>query len=377
MTDNEIIAEIKRIRGLFARNTPEASKDAFARFSRLLPFIGANERASKFVKEMTYLYRNRFVSDYVKESSVIVADAQKVGTEVLTGLSKVVQRGRSANLTDKEIEVELERVFSPQKVHWARTWNVTAQMALNRIGKFDNVEGDPLLKYVGASTTERSFCKLHLGKVKRKSEWEETLNDFGSSALYYGGGYYCRHRTEVVEEGIVQKPAATPRQEGLFHNDGMLSRLTVGRDVIQNPQRDYTVVDTLLKEVKSKTPFFSSLRESAERYRGLSPSQFNALVRELNKQGYDFAKLNDKLVDELVKKATPKPQISKTVMAVQNSQQVKNNIVTTVVFEGFTYTRTEPINPKNSYSMRWQNANGRTVDKSFAAQLENAFKKTR
>lgn len=200
MTDNEIIAEIKRIRGLFAQNTPEASKDAFTRFSRLLPFIGNNERAAKFVKEMTYLYRNRFVQDYVKESSVIVADAQKVAGEVLTGLSRVVQRGRSAGLTDKEIEAELDRVFSPKNVNWAKTWNRTAQIALNRIGLFDNVEGDPLLKYSGRSATERPFCKDNLGKVKRKSEWEKTTNDQGSSALYYCGGYNCTHRLLVVGE---------------------------------------------------------------------------------------------------------------------------------------------------------------------------------
>lgn len=199
MDKTAIALEIKAIERLLGQNTPQASETAFRRFSRLVEQMKANPEAVKYVQQMTYLFRNRFVKDFVVPSQSIVVDAQRVGTETLQGLSKLVRRGQLDGLKDSEIEQKLREVFTPQRANWAKTWNRTAQVALNRIALFDNVEGDPLMKYSGAASTERKFCSANLGLVKRKSEWEETLNDLGQSSLYYCGGYNCRHRLLVVE----------------------------------------------------------------------------------------------------------------------------------------------------------------------------------
>jgi len=69
-----------------------------------------------------------------------------------------------------------------------------------------------------------------------------------------------------------------------------------------DPQKDHAMTTLLLSLVNSSAPFFASLRESNDRYKGLSGNQFACVVKQLNGQSVDWSNVMDLYTDLLVAK---------------------------------------------------------------------------
>jgi len=78
--------------------------------------------------------------------------------------------------------------------------------AADRLIRVKNLEasGWKYLRYAGPSGTVRPFCVEHIGRVYSIDEIKGMVNMFGQPALYYQGGYNCRHRWDPVEGSVIE-----------------------------------------------------------------------------------------------------------------------------------------------------------------------------
>lgn len=79
----------------------------------------------------------------------------------------------------------------------------TMQVGKNRATGIDKAvkSGAEKFKYVGASANIRPFCANNLNKIFTLEEIEKMDNGQGLSVKYFCGGYNCRHRWIVTQEG--------------------------------------------------------------------------------------------------------------------------------------------------------------------------------
>ena len=85
--------------------------------------------------------------------------------------------------------------FEPRVVRYIKTWIYTASAAINqyeRIQKATN-NGIKYYKYIGPPP-DREFCKIYINKILPLEEIKRLDNGQKLNALYYCGGYNCRHR---------------------------------------------------------------------------------------------------------------------------------------------------------------------------------------
>lgn len=83
--------------------------------------------------------------------------------------------------------------------HYIETELQTGQAALDRAIRINNLresakDGETILLRYEGPIPERAFCQRHYNKVYSLEEVEKMINDMGQPALYYCGGYNCRHR---------------------------------------------------------------------------------------------------------------------------------------------------------------------------------------
>lgn len=186
----------------YAAGTPELISAQVKNAARLAGVDLGSARAEQ--KRIEKEIENRFVNERTSKSSnaqkevaVFVAKeasgvANNITTEVLDIVRKSMRRG-------DDVQAELKRALRSAE-RYSRVVEQTATMALineknNRTAIQASRDGDPLMRYDGPiGATSRTFCREHVGQVKKLSEWREVKNQFDQSAAIFLGGWKCRHR---------------------------------------------------------------------------------------------------------------------------------------------------------------------------------------
>lgn len=167
-------------------------------------------------KEVEKEFENEFVktktakSEYLNDARKIIRSAAKQSDQLKDKLAKTIfdsiEQGIEEKSDWKEIAKETLRQIDITGFK-LDTELETHKAALDRLTRIKNLEesGWEYLEYAGPTGTIRPFCVEHIGRVYHIEEVKEMKNMFGQPALYYQGGYNCRHRWDPVEGDIIEK----------------------------------------------------------------------------------------------------------------------------------------------------------------------------
>lgn len=179
------------------------------------------EFADEYVKSITGK------SEYITDAKKIIRSASKQSDYLKDKLAKGIFEAIETvieNKTDwREIARENLRKLENSGIK-IETELETHKAALDRLVRIKNLEetGWEYLEYAGPTGTVRPFCVEHIGRVYHIEEVKKMKNMFGQPALYYQGGYNCRHRWDPVEGRIIEKDedGRIFAQKGFKETDG-------------------------------------------------------------------------------------------------------------------------------------------------------------
>lgn len=139
------------------------------------------------------------------------SESKKIDQKIINGVRRGLDEALKGNLNWRDVARVSLRQFDLAENH-IETNITTVQAALNNATRFEQFKsaGVKYLKYVGPSGTVRNFCKEHIGGVYTIDEVLNMLNDFKQRAMFYCGGWNCRHRWAVAteEEYLAYRKAA-------------------------------------------------------------------------------------------------------------------------------------------------------------------------
>ena len=167
----------------------EVENDFFKRFKK--DFLGG-ENAQKRAESA--------LSDYAVKNMDLIKDAtlykfKTIDRRLIREISRAIEEGIKGDLNWRDTARVALRKYRIHKRHIETELNTT-QAALDRLARLEQIRRTDIryVRYAGPSGTVRPFCVAHIGGVYRIEEIEGKLNRFRQPALYYMGGYNCRHR---------------------------------------------------------------------------------------------------------------------------------------------------------------------------------------
>ena len=159
-----------------------------------------------------------------EEIQLLIAMDSQVWEAYLPYLSAQMQQqiasGVFAGLTREQIIANIESVaLSASQVETLITTSLNNYSRSVTTAMMEGEPNDTLYQYIGPiDGRTRDIC-LQMGSAgtATKSEIEKA---FGSSVLYYGGGYNCRHKWQSVSEFGVSKNIYDPiKAQSLLTDD--------------------------------------------------------------------------------------------------------------------------------------------------------------
>lgn len=156
-------------------------------------FVKSRTEKSEYLSDAKKIIRSASKqTEYLKEKlSQAIFEAVEKGIEEKSDWKEIYKESLyQIDITGLRLETELE----------------THKAALDRLIRVKNLEqtGWEYLEYAGPTGTVRPFCMEHIGRVYHIDEVKKMKNMFGQPALYYQGGYNCRHRWDPVEGQIIE-----------------------------------------------------------------------------------------------------------------------------------------------------------------------------
>lgn len=209
MTRSEYIKAVEAIvREMFAAGTPEKIAAAVRALRRRSGLAGETARTAQTI---IYKLQGEAHAEFVQARVVfhefakaeLAAIYDSFDAKVFAAVSSSLRRGVPAEAALRQIK----RMGRTESRHIGTVAN-TIEMSHARLGAvMENVEsGVRKFRYEGPAGGARSWCQKMLGKVLDIDEIRELKNDFGQSALYFCGGWNCRHRWVPVIEKSMPAP---------------------------------------------------------------------------------------------------------------------------------------------------------------------------
>jgi hypothetical protein len=201
-------------------NADKLNTDGFVEVQRAIKKYGAESISKSELKpimsEVTNEMQDEFTSTHLGElsgetnramSTIIDAstqDAKKIDRSIFNGVVKGINAGLTGDFDWRDISRAALRKLNLAEHHIETNIN-TAQAALDNASRAEQFKSGDVayLRYAGPTGTKRPFCMEHIGKVYPLSVVEQMLNGFGQKAIYYCGGWNCRHRWDAVNKGTV------------------------------------------------------------------------------------------------------------------------------------------------------------------------------
>lgn len=216
-----ITAELKaKIREIIRRNysagTPERirlelNKYFEEKFSNSAAKDFVNDIQKEFEKEFgnNFIKQTTGTSEYLKDAKKIIRSAGRQIEIIKDNIAKEIFSAIDEGIKGDQNWQEIARnSLSKLNVPGLRiqTEIDTHKAAADRLIRVKNLEasGWKYLRYAGPSGTVRPFCVEHIGRVYSIDEIKGMVNMFGQPALYYQGGYNCRHRWDPVEGSVIE-----------------------------------------------------------------------------------------------------------------------------------------------------------------------------
>lgn len=239
MMDDKIIDNLKRaIRTIIRRNYQNSTpKKIRKEIKKYIDENFSNSVKSDFTEPLRKDIEKEFEAEFIKDKtaqSQYLTDARKIIRSASLYTNKIkddiakrifdaVEEGINGELNWREVAADS---ISKLNVPGLRlnTEIETHKAAMDRLTRVKNLEesGWQYLEYAGPSGTVRPFCAEHVGRVYSIEEVKEMTNMFGQPALYYMGGYNCRHRWDPVEGEIIKQ-----NDNGkIFAQDGFAESIT-------------------------------------------------------------------------------------------------------------------------------------------------------
>lgn len=238
-------------------------------------------------------------TEYLKEKlSQAIFEAVEKGIEEKTDWKEIAKESlRRIDITGFKLETELE----------------THKAALDRLTRVKNLEqtGWEYLEYAGPTGTVRPFCMEHIGRVYHIDEVKKMKNMFGQPALYYQGGYNCRHRWDPVEGHIIEdnKDGRIFAQKGFKESkDG--KEITIAKLRLKQLGNNSAIVlnsKTEAKNLKSADAFENGVKTEykriSEKTLNLNTAIRNSLRSGKEQAGRIVVWINQDYESEIIKKA--------------------------------------------------------------------------
>lgn len=207
----------KEIRTLLRRFYGKEPSFIYKRLKELLLEQGVYEEykdnLKDMLKETEAKIREEYTEKYtggepeIKAASKIIENIDdsftRIDKEVVRKVSEAYTEGIKNNADWKDVARKSLRALRTAE-HHIETELITTQAALDntvKIANLRNDDEDSLLLYEGASP-QRKFCRDHYGRVFKLSEVEQMVNSFNQPAMYYCGGYRCKHRWVKVRGSV-------------------------------------------------------------------------------------------------------------------------------------------------------------------------------
>ncbi|MCS7054079.1 MAG: hypothetical protein NZM09_10155 [Ignavibacterium sp.] len=216
-----ITAKLKaKIREIIRRNyeagTPERIKGEIKKyfkenFSNSVNQELINKLQKDFEKEFgeSFIKKTTGSSEYLKDAKNMIRSAslqtETIKNNIAKNIFKAIDEGIKGNLAWQDIARESLSKINVLGLR-IQTEIDTHKAAADRLIRVKNLEdgGWKYLRYAGPSGTIRPFCIDHVGRIYSIEEIKKMVNMFGQPALYYQGGYNCRHRWDPVDGSVIE-----------------------------------------------------------------------------------------------------------------------------------------------------------------------------
>ncbi len=159
--------------------------------------IGQPERSAQTILDNSTYSTNKIAADGISES-------KKIDRRIIDGVKQGIDEAMKGDADWRDVSRVALRKLQMAEHHIETNIN-TVQGALDNAARFEQFKlgGVKVLEYAGTALTKRDFCAKHVGKFYPIEVAEKMINSFGQRAIYYVGGWGCRHRWRVVNEGEV------------------------------------------------------------------------------------------------------------------------------------------------------------------------------
>ncbi|GMU99358.1 MAG: hypothetical protein AMXMBFR51_20930 [Ignavibacteriota bacterium] len=300
-------------------------------------------------KEVEKEFENEFVktktakSEYLNDARKIIRSAAKQSDQLKDKLAKTIfdsiEQGIEEKSDWKEIAKETLRQIDITGFK-LDTELETHKAALDRLTRIKNLEesGWEYLEYAGPTGTIRPFCVEHIGRVYHIEEVKEMKNMFGQPALYYQGGYNCRHRWDPVEGQIIEQNAdgrIFTQKDFKESRDGKETEIAKMR--LKQLGNSSTIIlnnKTEIKDSKSADAFENGIKTEykriSEKALNLSTAIRNNLRSGKEQAGRIVIWINKDYESEIIKKAIKsakhfdlKKKIEEIYLLDKNGKEIK------------------------------------------------------
>ncbi|APF16977.1 hypothetical protein Calab_1514 [Caldithrix abyssi DSM 13497] len=155
------------------------------------------EDVQKKAEDILSAYAQRHINEI---QDMALYSLKYIDRRLIREISQAIEQGIKGDLNWQETARAALRKYKLRKRHIETEINTT-QAALDRLARIEQIKqsGAKYVRYAGPTGTVRPFCVRHIGGVYRIEEIEGKLNRFRQPALYYMGGYNCRHRWVPME----------------------------------------------------------------------------------------------------------------------------------------------------------------------------------
>lgn len=204
----------EQIRTIIRRNLKEGTPEKIRKQIKVLFKTFSNKVEKEEIELLRKEVEKEFESDFVREKtakSEYLNDAKKIirsasqhsdnlKEKLAHKIFEAIEKGIEEKADWKEIAKESLRQVDITGLK-LNTELETHKAALDRLTRVKNLEesGWEYLEYAGPTGTVRPFCVDHIGRVYHIDDVKKMKNMFGQPALYYQGGYNCRHRWDPVD----------------------------------------------------------------------------------------------------------------------------------------------------------------------------------
>lgn len=186
------LAKVMKANGISAKMNPEVK----TLFNETLSKIETEFKNSTLGGKPELEASRKIVQEIQKSAE---SGFQRIDRAITNIVARAAQEGVKGDKDWRSIaRTALQRAKLQE--HHITTEIETAKATLDNTSTAVEYEaaGIEKLIYAGPSGTQRDFCIDHIGKTYTLAEVKGMVNQFGQPALYYCGGYNCRHRWDAV-----------------------------------------------------------------------------------------------------------------------------------------------------------------------------------